>query len=114
MDRLTAAGAASYTALGVAALARPERIPAVFGGTATTPDARTEVRAVYGGLPLALAATLAARPRSAATVGVLTAGMAAGRALSAAVEPGTTRVTPAFVVVESVVAALLLRAGRRA
>ena len=76
MNRLIAAGAAFYGGLGILALARPEQVPATFGGTAPTADARTEVRAVYGGLPLAIAATLVASPSSATAMGVLTGGMA--------------------------------------
>lgn len=113
MNRLIGAAATFYGGLGAVALLRPETIPATFGGTATTPDSRTEVRAVYGGLPLAVAAALVVRPETAGTMGVLTAGMAAGRAASALAERRTTAVTPVFVAVEAVVAAALFAGARR-
>ena len=55
-DRRVTLPAVSYAVIGVVALARPQLVPALFGGSASTAAARTEVRAVYGGLPLALAA----------------------------------------------------------
>ncbi|SET05982.1 DUF4345 family protein [Geodermatophilus poikilotrophus] len=82
--RRSAAGA--YAAIGVVAALAPARVPALFGGAAGTPEARTEVRAVYAGIPLALAASLAAASGSTPgddavlrTVGVASAGMAVAR-----------------------------------
>ena len=87
VNRLVTAGALSYAAIGVAALARPSMVPAVFGGTAPSPDSRSEIRAVYGGLPLAAAGLLAAAPAaSAGPVALLRLGMAAGRATGMALE----------------------------
>ncbi|WP_051515439.1 hypothetical protein [Candidatus Blastococcus massiliensis] len=54
-----------YAAIGVGAAVRPAAVPAVFGGAAVTPEARTEVRAVYAGIPLAFTvAVLRAAGRS--------------------------------------------------
>ena len=50
--------AGAYAAVGVGAAVRPGLVPALFGGTAGTAEARTEVRAVYAGIPLALAAAV--------------------------------------------------------
>lgn len=79
INRFTAASAGFYAALGVVALVRPSVVPEVFGGSASTSDSRTEIRAVYGGLPLALAGLLVVSPASAPAVAVATAGMAVGR-----------------------------------
>ncbi|MBJ7453364.1 MAG: hypothetical protein JHC71_14975, partial [Blastococcus sp.] len=50
--------AGAYAVIGVGAAVHPGLVPALFGGTAGTPEARTEVRAVYAGIPLALAAAV--------------------------------------------------------
>jgi Na+/proline symporter len=114
MNRLIATGAAAYAGLGVIGLAAPSRVPELFGGTADTPDARTEIRAVYGGLPLAFAGALVVLPSAAVPIAVATAGMALGRVASMAVEPEEPTPTMAgFVVVEAVVAAALLAGARQ-
>lgn len=113
MNRFLGAAAAFYAGLGAAAFARPELIPATFGGTAPTADARSEVRAVYGGLPLAIAGCLVLRPSTAPTIAVLTAGMGVARAASAAMEEQSRPVTPAFVAIEAAVAAALVAGARR-
>lgn len=51
--------AALYAGIGIVALVKPALVPAIFGGDAPTSESRTEVRAVYGGIPLAFAASLA-------------------------------------------------------
>ncbi|AKP57149.1 DUF4345 family protein [Mycobacteroides abscessus] len=53
------AAAGLYAGIGIFALAQPARVPQIFGGTASTSESRTEIRAVYGGIPLALALALA-------------------------------------------------------
>ena len=85
-SNLRRSAAAAYAAIGVVAALAPARVPAVFGGRAGTPDARTEVRAVYAGIPLALAASLTAASGSTPgddavlrTVGAASAGMAVAR-----------------------------------
>lgn len=52
------AAAGLYAAIGIFALAQPARVPQIFGGTASTSESRTEIRAVYGGIPLAFALAL--------------------------------------------------------
>jgi len=115
MDKLIATGAAAYAGLGIASFLKPALVPAVFGGSAPTVDARTEIRAVYGGLPLAMAGTLAVAPASAVPLGVATAGMAAGRAASGLVEKRPpSAITVGFIAIEVALAAALLLGGRRA
>ena len=114
MNRFIAAGAASYAGIGVVSFLRPEMVPAIFGGTAHTADARAEIRAVYGGLPLAIAGSLVAAPSSAATMGVLSAGMAAGRAASGLVEEQpASPVIKAFIAIEAALALALLAGARQ-
>ena len=114
MNRLIAAGAASYAGIGVVSFLRPAMVPALFGGTAPTADARTEIRAVYGGLPLAIAGTLLVAPSSAVTMGVLSAGMAAGRAASGLVEEEPpSLIIKAFIGIEAALAAALLLGARK-
>ena len=113
--------AAAYAAIGAAALARPHLVPALFGGSAPTAAARTEVRAVYGGLPLALAAVLASAgpagtPHRGGTLratAIASGGMAAGRLFGAALD---RRLSPwptgAFLALEVALAASLAAAAR--
>jgi hypothetical protein len=107
-----------FAVMGLGALVRPALIWAPFGVEPTTPEARSEVRAVYGGFGLALAALLVLTDDSAAlrdgvlvTVAVSLAGMAAGRLVSALTEPRTLLRSPGFfLVVEVGLAALTLAA----
>lgn len=86
-DALTLVVAAGFAAMGLAALARPGDVLAQFGVAVATPDGRNEVRAVYGGFGVAIAALLAyaalADPSTAdgilVAVAVALLGMAAGR-----------------------------------
>lgn len=116
-------GVAFYTGVGVVALARPAWVPAIFGGLAPTASSRTEVRAVYGGLPLAMAGLVVAdaRGRSGSgagtrtnTVAVLSAAMAVGRIFGAAVEGEADAVTRLFIILEAATAAALASAVRAA
>jgi hypothetical protein len=90
-----------------------------FGAGAETADARTEIRAVYGGFGIAMAALLFTtalgngfdrhRDGVALTVGVALAGMALGRAIGAARErPRGLYPTVVFLVIEVAAAAALL------
>ena len=109
--------AIGFAGMGVAALVRPALIWAPFGVAPTTPEARNEVRAVYGGFGLAVAALLigadsasaAFRDGVLASVAVALGGMAAGRVLSALVEPKALIGWPGFfLLVEVGLAGLLL------
>jgi len=111
--------------MGVAALARPAVIWAPFGVEPTTPGARSEVRAVYGGFGLAIAAVLlfaagvigggasaGVRDGILLTVAASLFGMAAGRVVSAFVEPRTLLGWPGFFLLIEVGGGLLLCAAR--
>jgi hypothetical protein len=111
--------AIGFAGMGLAALVRPAFIWAPFGVEPTTPESRSEVRAVYGGFGLAIAALLVLTDDSAADLrdGVLIAvavsllGMAAGRVVSALLEPRTLLRSPGFfLLVEVGLAALTLAA----
>lgn len=108
---------AAFALMGVAAIARPALVPAQFGATAPTSDARTEIRAVYGGFGLAMAALLISAALSAdsrrdgiaLTVGIALAGMALGRAVGAVLEhPKGVYPTIVFLLGETVAAAALI------
>ncbi|KRB79612.1 hypothetical protein ASE01_23055 [Nocardioides sp. Root190] len=113
MNPLIAIGAASYAGLGLASFLKPGLVPAVIGSTAPDADSRTEIRAVYGGLPLAFAATLAASPSSGTSIGLATLGMAAGRAASALFEGAPSPKMGGFIVLETLVGGALLVGARR-
>jgi hypothetical protein len=112
--------AVMFAAMSVYALAVPERVPALFGVRVETPEGRSEVRAVYGGFGLAVAALLAvavagggaAREGILVAVGFALAGMAAGRLVSGAVDRRVA-LWPiwTFFAIEVVGAALLLAAA---
>ena len=81
------------TGMGTVALVNPNYVFHYFGIEAATPEIRNEIRAVYGGFGVALAALLllgAAWPDHAVgirlTVAVALLGMAAGRMLGFCVE----------------------------
>jgi hypothetical protein len=114
MNPLIATGAAAYAGLGLVSFLKPGVVPAIIGSTAPNADSRTEIRAVYGGLPLAFAATLAASPASGTAIGVATAGMAAGRAGSAVFEGRPSAKMAGFVLLEAAVAGALLLGARQA
>lgn len=110
-----------FAGMGLVALARPAMIWAPFGVTPSTPAARNEVRAVYGGFGVAIAALLVAAlgadgdVRDGILLAVATAlgGMALGRVVGFAVErPDGWFPAPFFLVVESAAAAALLLAAR--
>ncbi len=104
-----------YAGIGVVSIVSPERVPALFGGRADTADSRTEIRAVYGGLPFAVAGVLSVSPGGAAPMAALSAGMAGGRILGIAMEGvPPSAATRAFLGVEVMLAGLLaLDAARR-
>ncbi|WP_104524002.1 hypothetical protein [Blastococcus atacamensis] len=94
ISRLVAGG---YAAIGAGAAVRPSLVPSVFGGSARTPESRTEVRAVHAGIPLAFATALlrsegqgpAAGAAVLRTVDDASAGMAPARLAGAAPRHGT-------------------------
>ncbi len=93
----------------MAGLTVPERIPAYFGASAPTPQSRNELRAVYGGLPMAIALLALRGGPSTRAAALLTAGMAAGRAYGASQEEEIDDTTKLWLGVEvGLTTALLL------
>lgn len=118
-DALILAVALGFALMGLFALARPADVLAQFGVAVETSDGRNEVRAVYGGFGLAVAALLAVaaigEPATADGIVVAVAfslvGMAAGRLLGA-VRERPTGLYPVwtYFAIEIVSAAALLAA----
>lgn len=117
----TLAGVAFYAGVGMAAIVRPAFVPSIFGGSAPTASSRTEVRAVYGGLPLAMAglvlADTVAPPgggisRRTDAVATLSAAMAVGRLIGAVIEGEADGVTRVFIALEAATAAALVVGAR--
>ncbi len=103
-----------YLALGLAALVQPTTLLSGFGLPAKVRDARNEVRAVYGGLPLAMAALVFWSLAGAAhatgillSLAVASLGMALGRMLSAVIDRSIGQLPKLFIGVELVLAAFL-------
>jgi hypothetical protein len=109
--------AAGFAAMGLAALVRPREVLAQFGVATDTIEGRNEVRAVYGGFGIAVAALLAvaALGEPATGEGIVVAiavaliGMAAGRLVSAGFElPQSLYPVWVYFVIEVVGSATLL------
>lgn len=112
--------AALFAAMGIYALARPVGLLTGFGVSVESVEGRNEVRAVYGGFGLAVAAVLVFAVASPATasagvllaVGVALAGMAAGRLVGIVVErPGSFYPVWFWLGAEIAMAAALLAAA---
>jgi hypothetical protein len=109
-----------FFGMGLVALVSPEAVSRTYGMPTLTPAGRNEVRAVYGGFGLAVAAMLVlALYTPALRAGVLLAmaaslaGMAGGRVLAALVErPTAFYPSWFFCVVETAMAVTLLQASR--
>lgn len=119
-DALALVVTGAFALMGMGALVRPALVLAQFGLEAETADGRNEIRAVYGGFGLAVAALLvvAALGSPATEEGIFVAvafalvGMAAGRLVGAAIErPGGIYPVWVYFVVEVVGAAALLWAA---
>ena len=113
---VTIAIAVFFLGMGVYALAAPAALIRPFGVTPETPTSRSEIRAVYGGFGMAIAAVLgyaAFREGDVAkgiliTVGIALAGMALGRIVSALVDaPPPFYPNWFYFIVEAVAAAAL-------
>jgi Domain of unknown function (DUF4345) len=107
--------AAYFLWLGVLAMRRPRNLLRGFGITAPTADGQNEIRAIYGGFPLALAAVLLlpiVRPELLDGIVVTSAaavlGMVAGRLVSAAVDRSFGRFSLIFTAVEVAIATILI------
>ena len=109
-----------FLGMGIYALAAPAALIRPFGITLEQPTSRSEVRAVYGGFGLAIAAVLAyalAAPEHRTgiliTVGAALAGMAFGRIVSAVIDSRTSFYPNWFYcLVEMVAAAALFALAR--
>jgi hypothetical protein len=105
MQIMTSSGAADITAwivalaflaMGLAAMIRPGALGYFVGTSIASADSRNEVRAVYGGFGIAMAAALvlsvqaaSLRPGIVACIALALGGMAVGRLVSAVLErPG--------------------------
>jgi hypothetical protein len=104
-----------FAGMGVYALAAPAALIRPFGITLGDAASRSEVRAVYGGFGLAIAAVLAyavvapdVRNGILITVGVALAGMAFGRLVSAVVDERTAFYPNWFYCLVEVIAAAAL------
>ncbi|MBF6194286.1 DUF4345 family protein [Nocardia implantans] len=109
-----------FLGMGVYALAAPAALIRPFGIRLTEPSARYEVRAVYGGFGLAMAAVLAVAAVDLAAlrggimvaVGAALAGMAMGRVVSAVLDERTAFYpTWFYAAVETIGAAALFLAA---
>ena len=122
-DLALIAVAAAFALMGVLSLAAPARVLSQFGVPALTRDGRNEVRGVYGGFGVAVAALLLSvlaapplRPGACLAVAVALVGMALGRLVSAFVDRGIGKAPLAYLAFEIVFAGLALYAmgGRQA
>lgn len=109
--------AVAFALMGIGALVRPTVVTRQFGIPALTPEGRSEVRAVYGGFGLAVAAMLVVAVTSpdlragiAITVAVALFGMAVGRVVSAVIDRSLSKVVVLYLVIEIVAGVLLVLA----
>lgn len=100
--------------IGVTAMVRPHNLLEGFGIEARQDDSRNEIRAVYGGFPLAVAGLLLfslARPDLSdgilITLATCSAAMAAGRVVSAVIDRRMGKAPLIWTVLELVVAGLI-------
>lgn len=116
-ELVLALAAVFFAGMGLYALAAPAALAGPFALTVTLPQARSEIRAVYGGFGLAVAGMLCwsafgddgLRNGAALTVGVALAGMAAGHVISRLVDTPTAFYPIWFYcLVEAVGAAVIL------
>jgi uncharacterized protein DUF4345 len=119
-DALVLIVAAGFALMGLAALGRPRQVLGQFGVAVDTVDGRNEVRAVYGGFGLAVAALLAVAAIGDPSTGegivvaiaFALAGMAGGRLVSSVLErPRSLYPVWVYFLIEVVGAAVLLVAA---
>jgi hypothetical protein len=103
-----------FLGMGVYALAWPERVLTIFGTQVTTRDGRNEVRAVYGGYGITMAAALAValgddglRAGVFVCLALAMLGMALGRVCSAVIDGRASAVTTLFGSIELAIAVAL-------
>ncbi len=112
-----------FVVMGIGALVSPQRVSRQFDIPTLTAAGRNEVRAVYGGFGLAMAAGLVAalalpglRAGVCLAVAAALAGMAGGRLVSAGIDRTLGRLPALYLMLEAVMAAALAYAalGRQA
>lgn len=110
--------ASGFAFMGAVALVRPDRITRQFGIMALDTDGRNEVRAVYGGFGLAVAAALVGavlvptwRLPVALAVAVALAGMVLGRVISVCIDRRVGRFPLFYGAVEGSTSLLLVVAA---
>ena len=108
-------GAALFAVMGVGALVVPDRVTEQFGIPPLSIAGRNEVRAVYGGFGIAMAAMLIVASTSmdlrlgvGLTIGVALIGMAVGRLVSAVIDRSLPSRPLMYLVVELVAAGVIL------
>lgn len=110
--------ALGFAFMGAAAIVAPTRVTAQFDVPTLSVAGSNEVRAVYGGFGLAMAAILslavldpALRAGICLTAAAALAGMAAGRALSAAIDRGIGGFPLLYLAIETAAAVMLFTAA---
>ena len=108
-------GALLFAVMGVGALVVPDRVTEQFDVPTLTIAGRNEVRAVYGGFGIAMAAMLIVASTSmdlrlgvGLTIGVALIGMAVGRLVSAVIDRSLPSRPLMYLVVELLAAAVIL------
>ncbi|TXI54696.1 DUF4345 family protein [Mycolicibacter arupensis] len=108
-------GALLFAVMGVGALVVPDRVTEQFDVPTLTIAGRNEVRAVYGGFGIAMAAMLIVASTSmdlrlgvGLTIGVALIGMAVGRLVSAVIDRSLPSRPLMYLVVELVAAGVIL------
>ncbi len=108
-------GALLFAVMGVGALVVPDRVTEQFDVPTLTIAGRNEVRAVYGGFGIAMAAMLIVASTSmdlrlgvGLTIGVALLGMAVGRLVSAVIDRSLPSRPLMYLVVELVAAGVIL------
>ncbi len=103
-----------FGAIGVSAMIRPRNLLQGFSIEAHEPESRNEIRAVYGGFPLAVAALLMfSLMRPDLSNGILialatsSAGMAIGRMVSVLIDRKLGRDPAIYIVLELIVALMI-------
>lgn len=106
-------GAAITAAMGALGLAAPRLAATITGLEAATAPGRSEFRATFGGLFLALGLTpiLTGAPALYALAGLAWIGAAIGRAISIAVDRAATPMNFGAALFEAAIGALLLSGG---
>lgn len=109
--------ACGFALMGIGAIVKPNVVTQQFGIPQLSVAGRSEVRGVYGGFGLAMAAILFValmtpdlRTGITITAAVALLGMAAGRIISALIDRSLPRVALLYLVIEVVMGALLLMA----